>query len=74
MADILNFTGITRLDTPPDRVLDAALGKLTEVVVVGYDQEGNEYFASSKANGADALWLLERGKHRLMQIVDNMTD
>jgi hypothetical protein len=56
---------VTRLDIPPDRVLEQAKGKLEGVVLLGYDK-GGEYFASSYADGGDVLWLLERCKLRLL--------
>ena len=56
MADnVIPFGGITRLDIDPDRVLTSAVGKLECVVVVGLGKDGEEYFASSMADGADAL-------------------
>lgn len=33
---------------------------------IGYDADGAEYFASSIADGADVLWLLERLKQQLL--------
>lgn len=65
---------ITRLNLPVDRILKAALAEnLSEVVVCGFDAEGKEYFASSQASGADVLWHLERTKHNLMRVTDEMT-
>jgi hypothetical protein len=59
----------TACDVPPEKVLQGALAAgLTEVVVVGYDKDGNEYIASSEANGCNILWLLEIGKFRLMSL------
>lgn len=58
----------TRLDIPAERVLDGAVeAKLDRVVVLGYDQNGEEYFASSIADGGDILWLMERLKLRLLR-------
>ncbi len=60
---------ITSLDIPPERVLNGALNAdLDRVVVMGYDKEGNEYFASSIADGADVVWLAERMKLKLLTI------
>jgi len=42
------------------------MGKLKSVLVIGYDEAGEEYFASSIADGGDVLWLLERCKQELM--------
>lgn len=67
---VIPFGGITRLDLPPDQVLEKAIGKLDKVVVIGYESDGTEYFASSCADGGDALWLLERCKKKLLEIVE----
>ncbi len=67
MAQVLRFNGITKLDIPVDSVLSGAVDEgLKCVVILGYDGEGGEYFASSLADGADVLWLLERLKLRLL--------
>jgi hypothetical protein len=68
MAEILKFTGITFLDMPTDVILQSAIGKLESVIVLGYTNDGEEYFASSMANGADALWHLQRAAHKLLSM------
>jgi hypothetical protein len=74
-AEVLPFTGITRLDTDPSRVLAGAQdANLTEVVVIGVDADGEEYFASSQADGAAVLWHLERAKWRLMRMHETMME
>jgi hypothetical protein len=70
MADVVNFTGITKLDLPPDRLLDAAVGKLDRVLIIGIDKDGDEYFASSCADGGTALWDMERAKLKLLREAD----
>jgi hypothetical protein len=71
MGDVVNLTQPTKLDGSPQRILDAALeANLKHVVVVGYDQEGNEYFASSYADGANAAWALQRGCVKLLRLPD----
>lgn len=68
-AEIHNLNCITRLDIPPDRVLQAALDAgLTGVIVAGWDQDGQLYTASSYADGGDALWLVEKFKQRLISV------
>lgn len=68
MGDVVPLGGITKLDLPPERVLNAALeADLSEVIIMGRDQEGNEYFASSIADGADVVWLAERMKIQLIR-------
>lgn len=69
--NVIPFGGITRLDIDPDRVLTSAIGKLECVVVVGLSKDGDEYFASSMADGADALWYLERCKKKLLEMCDD---
>lgn len=65
-AKMLIFNGITRLDLPPDRILEGAMGELEAVVIVGWGKDGDFYAASSVADGGDALWLLELCKKRLL--------
>lgn len=61
---------VTKLDIPADRILDGALeDKLDKVVVLGYDMEGEEYFASSIADGGEVIWLIERAKLKLLNTV-----
>ena len=68
MGDVVNLPCVTRFNLPPDRVLEGAMGKLEGVVVIGYDRNGVEYFASTYADGGDVLWLLERFKLALLQV------
>lgn len=70
---VLKFTGITSLDMPPDVILEGAIGKLESVIVIGYTTDGEEYFASSMADGADALWHLQRAAHKLICMPDEET-
>lgn len=68
MGDVVMFHGITKLDLPPDRMLEAAVGELDGVVIMGYKKDGTEYFASSYADGGTCLWLLERCKKQLLDV------
>jgi len=66
-AQVLRWQGTTKHDLPPERIIEAAQSAgLRCVVVLGYDADGAEYFASSIADGADVLWLLERLKLQLL--------
>jgi hypothetical protein len=60
--------GETYADIDPDKVLTSAVGKLSEVVIVGYESDGSFYFASTQANGPDVLWLLKQAEQRLLAI------
>ncbi len=65
---------VTSLDLPADRILDGARdADLGGVVILGWDRDGEEYFASSIADGADVLWLLERLKLELLTIQPQMS-
>lgn len=67
MGDVVYLDGQTCLDIPADRVLEAAVGVLDSVVLVGYDKEGNEYVASSTSKLPDVLWMLERAKKMILE-------
>lgn len=68
MTNVIEPSFITKLDIPTERILrkaqDAGLGT---VVVVGWDEGGELYFASSVADGGDTLWLLEMAKKKLLE-------
>jgi hypothetical protein len=69
MADsnVVPFTGATTLDLPVDRVLDGARdAKLKGALVLGYTQDGEEYFAGTYADGPTVIWLLERLKAKVL--------
>lgn len=68
-AKIIPFTGVTVLDLPPERILQKAIeADLDGVLVIGYTKDGEEYAASSYADGGTALWLLERTKTKLLAV------
>lgn len=68
-AEVRKFTGITRHNLDPERVLDGARNaKLDSVTVIGYDSNGEFYFASTEAGGPSVLWDLQKAIHKLMEI------
>lgn len=69
MGDLVYLPVISTLDVPAERVLEMAMKELLKtVVVMGYDQEGELYFASSVADGGDVLWLMAQCKKRLLEV------
>ena len=69
MADVVIFPGISRLDIPVERVIEGAKNaKLESAVVMGWDDAGVLYFASSYADGGDVLWLMEKAKMALLNV------
>lgn len=68
MSKVIPFKGITKLDLDPDTILESNKDKLEGVVIMGWDKDGKEYFASSYADGGTVLWLVERMKKALLEI------
>lgn len=68
-AEVIDLPCITKLNLDPEKILRAAADKIGEgVVIVGWDKEGELYFASSYASGLEVLWLFEKAKVQLMRI------
>ena len=68
-AKIITLDCLSHHDLPADRVLRGAIdADLEGVVFMGYDKEGEHYFASSYADGGTCLWLLEKLKAKLMSM------
>jgi len=67
MAKIIPLNNITKLDVPVDTILEHAKGRLEGFVLIGYDTDGKEYFASTYADGGMVLWLLKRCELALME-------
>ena len=72
MADnVVDLNVVTKLATDPARIIArAAEAGLTSVVVLGFDADGDEFFASSDADGGAVLWHLERARHKLLSVPD----
>jgi hypothetical protein len=52
----------------PEQVLQsAAQESFKEVLVIGFDSDGEFYFSSSEGSGPPCLWLLEVAKKRLLE-------
>ena len=69
MSDnVVDLSVVSKVDTPPAKVLATAAGAgLTDVVVVGWKQNGFIYFASSSADAAEVNWLLDNAKQELIE-------
>ena len=68
ISNVINLDLVTRLDLPANRVLEAAIDKLDRVVIMGYDNDGDFYFASSITDGGEVLWLTEVMKQHLLSM------
>jgi hypothetical protein len=63
------FPGVTPLNHDPDVMLELAKNaKLDEVVILGFDKDGEFFFSSNKSDGGGVLWLLEMARHELMKL------
>lgn len=64
MADnIIHFTGETRLDLPPERVLAAAKADdLDTVLIIGKCKDGTLWLGSSTTDAGELFLLMERTK------------
>jgi len=66
-AEIIELDIVTSLDIPVERILrKASEAGLESVVVIGWDEDGDLYFASSVASGPEVVWLLEKTKANLL--------
>ena len=71
--NVVKFNGITKLDMPAKVILrEAQKHGLESVVLMGYDADGEEYFASSIADGGEVLWLSERLKKRILEYPETL--
>jgi hypothetical protein len=70
MGKLIPLNNITKLDIPVDRVLENAKDNLDGVILIGYDKDGEEYFASTFADGGEVLWLLKRMETKLLQVAE----
>jgi hypothetical protein len=69
MGEVIEASFITRLDIPVERVLrQAGDAELDTAVVIGWDANGEFYFASSAADGGEIIWLLELTKKKLLEV------
>ncbi len=75
MGDIVDLNVVTKLGISPDRVITkASYAGLTDVLVLGFDADGQFYAKSSDADGGAVLWLMELCRARLMEIARESSD
>lgn len=67
MTKIIHLDTITKNNIPPESVLNAAIEQdVKNCVVIGYDKYDELYFASSKGDVKEILYLLESAKIQIM--------
>lgn len=66
---------VTTSDIPADTVLAAAASRqLVDVMVLGHEQDGTEFLASSTGDLGTILVLLERAKAKAMAAAVSVPD
>jgi|TARA_R110002126_G_scaffold147361_4_gene293451 hypothetical protein len=72
--NIVNFPNKRVITDQPVPIKSILLGadraNLEETIVIGWNKKGEFYFASSEADGANCLWLLEKAKIALLNTED----
>jgi hypothetical protein len=60
MADIIPFKKGDEPKTVDDIIQELAEEGVTDLVVLGYDRDGMEYFTATIEDGSEVVWLLNR--------------
>jgi hypothetical protein len=68
LADNISiFPGVTPNRYDPKITLEAAArADLQDVIVIGWDGEGELFFSASNGDGPECLWLIEKAKAALL--------
>lgn len=66
MSKIIQFTGKTKNEIGPDVILDKAKGEVIECLVIGFQPDGQLYFAGSTGDVGQILTMIELAKKQLM--------
>ena len=65
MSDIISMPASETFT--PEQALDSAKqASLSEIVIIGYDTDGNLFVRSSRMSCRDALWLTEQLKQYVL--------
>lgn len=68
MSNVIQGHFYTRLDIDPNKVLDGAKDKLSNVLVIGYEKDSDEiYFAASTSKTAELIFMLEKFKFKVLR-------
>lgn len=68
-AKIIKWPYPSAVDLPPEKILNE-LPEACEfegVLVLGFLKNGDEFFASSYADGGDIMWLMELAKYMMLE-------
>jgi len=69
MTNVVDLDTVSTIDTPVHKIINKAEGaNLTDIVILGFDAEGELFFSSSKADAGEVFYHLEMAKYRLMKV------
>lgn len=74
MPKVVNISTITTLDVDSDNILEQAKGKLSDVLVIGYETDGSLYIASSTSDIAISNIMLDLCKTELLEMLKKQSD
>lgn len=67
-ADLIRFPGTTKVDIPAANVIaDARDSDLKEAIVIGRNQDGTPFYASSLGDAGHILLEIEKFKKMIME-------
>jgi hypothetical protein len=65
--NVIDLPVVTSLDIPVERILNGAIeANLDTAIVIGWQEDGEFYFAGSSGDAAQTLLLLELAKRELL--------
>lgn len=68
VENVVEFPGETTLDSNADKVLEAAIGNLESVMIIGTTHQDNIYIDSSHEDVANLNLWLDLTKKRIMEL------
>lgn len=73
-TEVVAFRAPTKHDLDPDTILETNKGTFKHLMLLGYDHDGDFVFASTMADGGDAVWLLELAKIKLYKMTGDISN
>lgn len=67
MGEVIDFPGWTKIPIEPDKVLQGAIGKFEQVLVLGIDKDDNVIACSSTPDAKEWLFVCGQFQHKLFR-------
>lgn len=74
MGDVVYGDFKTTLDITVDTILEGNKGKLQKAIIIGVDNDGKDFLASSVGDEKEVLLMLELGKFNFLRMVAGDND